>query len=73
LAGLGSIPKEINVTSTHTHNVIINGDAALNKLSPDLQAIVWKSISVAFDELEQANRFPGAPIINPFKNENRVT
>lgn len=70
LAGLSSIPKEINITATHTHNVIINGDAALNKLNPDLQNIVWKSISVSFDALAQANQTPGAPLTNPFKNGN---
>jgi len=54
------------ITVTHTHNVIINGDAALNKLSPDLQDIAMGALREKFGELIQANQVPGAPLVNPF-------
>jgi len=66
LAGLSAIPQEITITVTHTHNVIINGDAALNKLSPDLQDIAMGALREKFGELIQANQVPGAPLVNPF-------
>jgi len=66
LAGLSAIPQEITITVTHTHNVIINGDSALNKLSPDLQDIAMDSIREKFAELTALNQTAGAPLINPF-------
>jgi TP901 family phage tail tape measure protein len=67
LAGLSAIPQEITITVTHTHNVIINGDAALNKLSPDLQDIAMSVIQEKFAELAAANQIAGSPLINPFQ------
>ncbi len=69
LAGLSAIPQEISITVTHTHNVIINGDAALNKLSPDLQTIAMSAIREKFFELTAANQIAGAPLINPFESQ----
>jgi TP901 family phage tail tape measure protein len=67
LAGLSAIPQEITITVTHTHNVIINGDSALNKLSPDLQEIAMSALQEKFAELAAANQIPGAPIVDPFR------
>ena len=67
LAGLSAIPQEITITVTHTHNVIINGDAALNKLSPDLQEIAMSTIREKFAELAAANQIAGSPLIDPFQ------
>jgi ABC-type transporter Mla subunit MlaD len=73
LAGLGSIPKEITITATHTHNIIINGDSALNQLSPKLQEIAMNMIRQKFDELAQKNQIPGAPLVNPFNDPGAMT
>ena len=60
LAGLSAIPSQI--TLTHTHNIIINGDSALNALTPDLLEIAMQSIQGAFDQFVNENQEPGAPL-----------
>ena len=69
LAGLSAIPQEITITVSHTHNMIINGDSALNKLSPDLQEIAMSVVREKFAELAAANQIAGATMTNPFESQ----
>ena len=55
LAALDNIPSEIKITGRHDVNVIINGDTALNQLSPSLQSMVADEINKAFKRLKDEN------------------
>ena len=49
------IPQEIKISGKHEVNVIINGDAALNSLKPDLADLVTSGIKNAFNQFRANN------------------
>ena len=66
LAGL-DIPREIVVTGRHEVNVIINGDEALNRLSPNIKDMVMTELKNSFDKLVSLNQpVPDDALRSPF-------
>ena len=66
LAGL-DIPREIVVTGRHEVNVIINGDEALNRLSPNIKDMVMTELKNSFDKLVSLNQpVPDDSLRSPF-------
>jgi hypothetical protein len=55
LGALDKIPDHITISGTHSVEVIINGDEALNRLSPGVQEIVTTSINAAMKKLVDDN------------------
>ena len=66
LAGL-DIPREIVVTGRHEVNVIINGDEALNRLSPTIKDMVMTELQKSFEKLVSLNQpVPDDALRSPF-------